>query len=617
MLDTQAPVHYEQSGASLLALAPGIIKIRDAVPGKDRQDWADLRSHLETRLAGMRNWRLSWWAHWARLAENILPRRYHWLIVPNNMTRGMPINQAIVDPTGTQAVRVCTAGMVNGLTSPSRPWFKFKVGIQDFALDHDGQVWIDEVERRVYAVMAESNFYDALQQMFEDLIVFGTAPVIIYEDRQDVIRCYNPCAGEYYLAVGSDFRVNTFYRTFVLTVQQIVDMFGLENVGQEVQGLWNNKGNSLEIELIVAHAIEPNFPANQQGQASKLGVVPGGFTFREVYWLWGKGSDKPLSVRGFRGNPGIYPRWATTSNDPYGRSPAMDALPDILQLHLMTKRLAEAIEKQVRPPMLADVALKNEPSSILPGHVTYVAGLDASKGMRPTYEVKPDVQYMVAMIEKIQARIKVWFFNDLFQMISQMEGVQPRNELEINERRGEKLQVLGPVIEKFQNEGASPAIQRVVSIMSRRGLLPPRPRSLQGAPIQIEYISMLALAQRAAATAGMERGIAVLQKMSEAYPQSPPLDLVDPDEFGRDYLDKVAFPSRPIRAPEAVAAIRKQRAQAQVAAMKQQAAAQAATHTAPALAGAAKDLGDVDTGGAMRAIQLMTGQGAAPAGAMQ
>jgi hypothetical protein len=29
--------------------------------------------------------RLSWWEHWAKLAEAILPRRYHWLIVPNTM----------------------------------------------------------------------------------------------------------------------------------------------------------------------------------------------------------------------------------------------------------------------------------------------------------------------------------------------------------------------------------------------------------------------------------------------------------------------------------------------------------------------------------------------------
>lgn len=599
--------HYELASPSLLALTPAIARRMD-VPTV--QWWPDLRLNLEQRLYGLRNWRLSWWQHWARLAEAILPRRYHWLIVPNTMTRGLAINQSIADPTGAQAVRVCTAGMRSGLMSSSRPWMKVTAGVKNFKADRAAELWFEEVTDRIYRVMAGSNFYEAGTQMFEDLIVFGTAVLLIYEDKDDVIRCYVPCAGEYFLGAGSDFRINSFYRYFTLTTLQMVQMFGLDNVGPEVRGLWENKGSSLETENVVAHAVEPNFSLQRPGEDANLGVIPGNFSFREYYWLWNKWTPTPLSMRGFRTAPFVPFRWATTSNDPYGRSPGMDALPDVLQLHRMTRRQAEAIEKLVRPPLLADASLKNQPSSILPGKVTYVA--DVNKGMKSIYEMRVDIEHMTQLIEKIEARVGKWFYNDLFQMMENIEGVQPRNELEISERRGEKLQVLGPVVENAERSLAQ-AIRRIYAVMARRNMLPPKPQSLLGVPLDIEFNSMISVAQRAAVTAVMERTASVIMNFEKQVqdPVNRPIDNLNVDRFLKKYSDRENFPLDVLNSDDEKKAIRGQRAQ-QMQKMQQQAeAAQTATHTVPALAGAAKDAADIDVGGGLNALQVATGMGGA------
>jgi len=610
MLNADAVARYEYASASLLAQAPAMVQASWYKP--DDIGWDDLRLQLEARLYGLRNWRLSWWEHWAKLAEAILPRRYHWLIVPNTMSRGLAINGAIKDPTASQAVRVCTAGMRSGLMSSSRPWFKIKSGLRNFKPDRDAKLWFEDVEDRIYRVFAGSNYYQSATQMFEDLIVFGTAPKIMYEDRETVIRCYNPCAGEYYLGAGSDFRINSLYRTFVLTVIQCVQMFGLENCGPDVQSLWENKAASLETEVIVAHAIEPNFPAEMPGMHPKLGVIPGGFTYREYYWLWGRNTPKPLSVRGFTTKPFIAPRWATTSNDAYGRSPGMDALPDILQLHTMTVRQAEAIDKLVRPPMLASVTLKNQPSSILPGKVTYVE--DVTKGMKSIYDIRLDIEHMSALIEKIEGRVHKWFFNDLFQMMENLEGVQPRNEMEIAERRGEKLQVLGPVVEGVENELADD-IRRAVTIMNRRGLLPPKPQSLLGVPLEIEFDSMIRVAQRAAETAVMERSLTVVTNLTKVVPQEHPEDEINLGRTVRKYLDLTQFPVDCMNGEQDAQKIKAARMKAQQDAQQQQAQAQMMTHTAPAMAGAAKTVSDIDVGGGLNALQIMSGMGGAAPGA--
>ena len=54
--------------------------------------------------------------------------------------------------------------------------------------------------RKAYPlILDESNFYDSLAIFYMDLVVFGTAVMLIYEDFDNVINCINPCIGEYYV----------------------------------------------------------------------------------------------------------------------------------------------------------------------------------------------------------------------------------------------------------------------------------------------------------------------------------------------------------------------------------------------------------------------------------
>ena len=305
----------------------------------------------------------------------------------NAHVRGLPINQSILDTTPIMASQVCAAGMMSGMMSPSRPWFKLKAaGINESDLDRPAVLWLEKVEETIYTIMAHSNFYDSGAQMFEDLSNFGTGPMLIYEDDKSIINCQNPVVGEYFLVVGSSFRPEGLWRQFVMTVSQMVEFYGLENCPYDVQELWRQKGASLDTERVVAHAIEPNFDIQPPGVAKAFGRLKGDYAYRETYWVLGASSDFPLSVRGFKDLPFIAPRWWVTGNEPYGRSPAMNALPDNIQLQVETKRKGELLEKLVRPPMKAPIELKNQPSSITPGSITYM--VDPSKGMSPVFEIK-------------------------------------------------------------------------------------------------------------------------------------------------------------------------------------------------------------------------------------
>lgn len=542
-------VHYEKAGATLLSKQPSEPDKKPTIS----TSWPAEQGLLERRFVGLRNWRQSWWTqNWSDLAEFILPRRSTWLTqntggnpTPNNMTRGRAINSAIADPTATLAVRVCAAGLMSGLASPSRPWFKIIPSYKKMDIDAEARTWLDDTEERMYTILANSNFYNSFAQECEDLVVFGTAPSIIYEDDKDIFRLYNPVVGEYYLSSGSTMRIDGLYRLFLMTVNQMVDFFGINNCPPEIISLWKEKGSQLEVERQIMHCIEPNFEL-----VGGIGKIPGNFTWREVYWVYGSGSPYPLSKRGFVDQPFTAARWSIQSNDAYGRSPGMDIIPDVMQLQVMTRRMAEAIEKQVRPPLIGEMSLKNKPSSTLPGHLTYVTDLGPGKGIRPIYEVNPDVSAMAENIEKIEKRIQVGLFNDLFLMLEQPQIADRATAFEIQAKLQEKLQVLGPVIESLIAESLKPKLKRFFNIMKRKGLIDPPPASMQGIPLDVEFVSMLSLAQKGAATGGIERMMQLVGSMVAIYPQIK--DNVNPDEVAREYNDLLGNPQKILYGPEDV-----------------------------------------------------------------
>lgn len=546
---------YQEMGASLLTDQEPTIDFNPKAKGPSW--WPQLYNHVETRRNGLRSWRWSWLLHWQVLAEFFLPRRWQWLtIVANRMWKGRPINDQIIDSTPLQAVRICASGIWTGLMSPSRTWFQFAAALPFVELDQAAKEWLEDTSRRVDVVLHQSNFYTQAAQLCEDVVVFGTSPMIIYEDAETVVRAYLPAPGEYYLGVGSRFTNDTLYREFLLTVLQTVEMFQIENCPAAIRAAYHAGGSSWDKEVVICHAIEPNTDLGGKNGKKPVRVLPRIFTYREVYWLRGEMDQKPLSIRGFREKPFMAARWATLANEPYGRSPCMDALGDTKQIQLESIRKAEFIEKGVRPPMGADPELKNEPASIVPATITYMNTAGGKKGFWPLFE--PNAQWLAGLvqdIDKIVARIQDCLFVSVFLAITRMQGVQPRNELELTKRDLERLQQLGPFIELFETEFAGPALRRVLEVMRRRNMLRPLPPSLRNMPLKIEFSSIMRMASESAEAVGLKDFLTSMGAASAAAKAAvlpDPLRIVNLEEWGREYAKATHVKSKILYTEEQV-----------------------------------------------------------------
>ncbi len=534
---------------------------------------AKTRQQAERRRAAILAERQKDWDnHWCELSEFVLPRAGRFLTSDTN--RGNRRNGKIIDSTATRAARTLAAGMMSGITSPARPWFRLRAANADMMADADVKAWLYDVERRMRDIFDGSNIYNVLQAMYAEVGVFGTAACFLLEDDETIVRAVPLTIGEYGLAQSARLTIDTLTRSMQLTVAQLVEMFGYDAVSENVQSLWDQ--GKLDEWVEVAHLVEPN---RQSDDTPSLTDKP----FRSVYWEVASASDRVLRVSGFDSFPVLAPRWDVTATDIYGRSPGMDALGDVKQLQIQERRKAQAIDKKITPPMKASTQLRNKQASLLPGGVTYVDSVAGAVGFEPVHEVNLSIAELAADMEETRQRIWSTFYADLFLMISSSSRRQITAR-EIDERHEEKLLGLGPVLERLNDELLNPMIDRVFAIMVRRGLVPPPPELLAGQPLQVDFTSSLAQAQKAIATQSIERFTGFVGTLASINPAV--LDKVDFDLAVEQYGEMVGVPPRIVKSEKDVEATRQEQAQA----------AQAAQATALMQQGAAtaKDLAGVD-----------------------
>jgi hypothetical protein len=557
-----------------------------------------IRQQCEVLRAQMEAEKATFMSQWRELADFIKPRRARFAITDVN--KGDRRWFKIIDSTGTKAATTCQAGMMAGITNPSNPWFRLTVPDPELAEQDDVKEWLHEVQVRMETVFLRSNLYQVLPTLYGDIAVFGSGAMAVMEDDKTVIRCYDFPVGQFAFANDGRLQVQTFLRTFRLTVQQVVDRWGEVQNGQPnfmdgrpttlsmtVQNLWRNNARQTWIDLV--HVIRPNEAHDPNKIDAKYKK------FEDIYYEFGyphqpgAADDKIglLAHSGFDEFPVLCARWDVNSEDVYGTDcPGMRALGDIKQLQTMKKRGAQGIEKMLNPPLTGPARLQNTTVSTLPGGMTYDDVREQQAGLRPIYEVKFDLNPVIAEVQDLRERINGAFYADLFLMMAQSD----RREItarEIDERHEEKLLVLGPTLFRVSEDVSDPLIDRTFNIMQRKGLLPPPPDSLAGLALQVEYISIFAQAQKQIALVAMERFASFMGQAAQYDPSV--LDMVNSDELIQQYADATGIPPKILRSMDVVQQLRDQRA-------KQQQLQQTAEN-APGVASAVKDLSQAPIGG--------------------
>jgi hypothetical protein len=533
------------------------------------------RQRVLARKSALWTERSSWITHWREISDYQQPRAGRFVVTDRN--RGDKRANHILDNTAVFGARTLAAGLMSGVTSPARPWFRLEIQDKDLMESGPVKTWLHDTMVLLRAIFTSSNTYRSLHTIYEELGLFGTAASIVLPDFENVIHHYPLTVGEYALAINSKGEVDTLCREFQLTVAQMVEQFGRENCSVTVRNLYDRANYDAWVDTI--HLIEPRKNRDPSKRDAR------NMRFASCYLEPGKDqNDQFLSESGFERFPALAPRWVVTGNDIYGTSPGMECLGDVKQLQHQQLRKGQAIDYQVNPPLQVPTKYKEASKARLPGGVFYVDSMGTQQGVRSAFEVQLNLQHLMLDIQDVRERIRSAYYADLFLMLAS-DNRSGITATEVAERHEEKLLMLGPVLERLHNELLSPLIDLTFDYAERAGILPPPPPELQGMELNVEFISVLAQAQRAVSVNGMERLLSTAVNLAPVKPEV--LDKINFDQVVDDMADAFGVNPSLVLPDNEVAAIRQQRA----AAMQ----AQASAATAPQVVESAKTASEINT----------------------
>lgn len=468
------------------------------------------------RLESLRSERSSFMPVWMECSDYHLAHRGRFLTSDRN--KGHKRNTKQINNTSRLATRTLASGMMSGITSPARPWFR--LGSGDNKLDDITTVklWLHEVQTVMYKVFSASNVYNSLHQVYSELGVFGTAAMGVFHDFENVIWCKPYTIGSYMLGMNSQNVSDTLYREYELTVGQVIKQFGKDNVSAATLKLWEN-GNS-EAWVKIIHAIEPN------DDRDMMSIKASDKPFRSVYYEASRNArgdeDKFLKESGFDEFPILSPRWDVTGEDVYATDcPGITALGDTKAMQLAEKRKYQHLDKLVSPPLQGPSALKNKMKGNTPRSDEVIWHENADNGgLRSIYEhYQSHLNDIKDEILNVENRIQRAFYEDLFLMLANTDRRQITAR-EVAEKHEEKLLMLGPVLERLHTELLDPLIDRTFNILQRNGVLPVPPPELQDRELNIEYVSVLAQAQRLVNTGAIDRITQYAGEVSAVWPEA-------------------------------------------------------------------------------------------------
>ena len=486
-------------------------------------------------------------AHLKELAQYVLPQRYN-ALDEGKQVRDKTRNKYILDGHATGAARTLSSGMLFGATNPTHRWLNLAIPNPTIPV----QRWADAVTNRTLEILGRTNSYNSLAALYLDKGVFGTSAMLIYPDDESLVRTYTLPAGEYRVMKDARGKISYLARKFRMTADQLVEAFGIENVSDQVRRDIEPPYGNRFTEHRVHHLIEPNNPP----------TLPEHFLYRECFWEEGGPQELVLAINGHYEKPFIAPRWEVVGNNLFGVSPGMDALPDIISLQHLARKRAVGLDKIIDPPVVVDQILRNQPTALMAGGVSYVPNV-GSVGVKPAYELAIPFGELRDDKFSYHEAINRFFYTDLFRAILDLRTV--RTATEIAEATAEKLVLLGPVVNRVEDELLSDFTARVLGILSRMEALPSPPEGVEG--LFIKYDSILSAAQKSAGINSIERFMATVGQVIPVAPET--LAVVDFNEWIREYANRLNVPSTLLRSREEVEAMRQ--AQAQAEAQQQQA----------------------------------------------
>lgn len=558
----------------------------------DEQKAKQLLGFSDSLFTRMRTWE----GNWQRILEFCTPHKAY---VTQTSAPGTPpaslANIArIHDTTAIEAANTLADSHVTSIFPPGTIWFKWDAP-KKFQDSAPVKTWYAKCSAKTLDELAKTNFYTEMFSVCRDRSTAGTGAMFIERGKDVLLSFKHMPLGTFAVSEDQDGNIRTVTRKLKLTCIEAVEKFmeykegdppSFEAVksklGDSIANCWkcamDGDGDRMAELHDFRHVVRPRLKRDPK-MIDALNMK-----FESVYLV--DQGNKIAEEGGYDTFPFVVTRFEKWGSEPYGYSPAYNALPNIYTANWLVK-LLKAIGEVKAMPRLIELGGQKRNVDLRAGGRTVVSEKEAALNLPREWASAGDFELGQWLIEQERATIRRFFFTDLFKMFSSLP-TDVLKDMTAEVARGlksENLQLLAPSFTQFVTD-FRPAMERIFSILFEAdGVFDAPPQELiQGSPVEhgfavipdpdTAYISRFGLALRELEDQAGDQVIQAAVSVAEINPDI--LDVIDFDKWIREKAETMGANPDMIRAEDVVKGFRDARAaaqqQAQAAAMAQSAA---------------------------------------------
>ena len=494
----------------------------------------------------------------------------------------------LFNPAANRALRKAAAGMTQAITPAGNPWFKHAFLLREDREATGGNEYVDAVDNLLRTVLSAGGFYRAIHSFNKELLGFGCALLGCEESPRTVARYFCQTCGTYCVALDEDGDLDAVARRLLMTPRDLARRFGEDRLSDiSRQKLKKDSYDPVPVRHVVQRR------AARDPERMDRSNMPWG-----SWWYEEGGASDFLDVGGFRAMPFFFTVWEE-ARGVYGTGPGDEALADQKGIEGWELRKAVGVEKMIDPVLVSQGPLKayvdTSPGAVIP------SGGFGADSLKPLYEVNfgPAVQHVQEEINQISLRLEDVMMANIFANMSLETRPAGMTMTEYMDRRRRSAELMGPTVSSYEPRILSPVLESTFGLLDEYGLLPQPPDGLSPfASLNVSYQSPMAQMLEQSGAVAIQSLFELAAPMLQAAP-----DLADKIDFEQaidELAQRLGVPATVIRSDETVAAMRRQRAEAQQAQQQQMAEAEMLRQAAA--------LGNVKTRGTVAGEVLGTAQ---------
>lgn len=450
----------------------------------------------------------------------------------------------IYDSTAIDAAEIFKSNLASWMTPENSRWFSLDAG----QADEMSTQWMDGAAQFLFEHIHSAGFGAVSGEAYGDLVPAGWFVLYIDEARDPqgrTIGGFNfeawPLHQCFVASSRPGGRVDTLYRQWWPTVEQVVAEYGIDKVSDQTRDAFRAGKLGDKVEML--WAIEP------QRKGDGYPVLSKNLPFRSCHMERGK--KHVVRESGYHEFPAAVPRWRLIPGTPYGTGIGSNALPDVKTLNDIVKLELMSLDIAVAGMWKAvdDGVLNPKTVRIGPRKVVMMASLE---NMAPL-TTGADFNVSFSKGEQLRDSIRRTFLSNLLTPA----GGPVRSATEIAQNMNQIRQLMAPITGRLQSEFLQVLIERCFNIAYRAGALVealgPVPEGLLDGDYVVKYISPLARSQKMEEVTAIDSHAMALIETAKATGQETMLDGFKWDEAQYERGLAIGVPVKLLRGPKELA----------------------------------------------------------------